>query len=90
MAWVRLLEEDAPEGEEMLEDLELRSLPDVGDRIAIHGPEGEVVVFEVLGRTFEVVVGEEGEAVGEERVTLDVERLHAVPDEDVLAAEHNH
>ncbi len=82
MAWIRLLEEDAPEGEDAGEELELLSLPDVGDRIAIHRPEGDIVVFEVLGRTFEVVVDEDGDAVGEERVTLDVERLRFAPDED--------
>ena len=81
MAWIRLLEDDAPEGEEVAE-FEVLSLPDVGDRIAVHRPEGEVIVFEVLGRTFEVVVDEDGDSVGEERVTLDVERLHAVSDEE--------
>ena len=67
------------------------SLPDVGDRIAIHRPEGDVVVFEVLGRTFEIVVDEDGDSVGEERVTLDVERLRFVPDEEEeLAPEQSH
>jgi hypothetical protein len=89
MAWIRLLEEDAPEGEEVAE-LEVLSLPDVGDRIAIHRPEGDVVVFEVLGRTFEVVVDEDGDSVGEERVTLDVERLRFVPDREELAPEQSH
>jgi hypothetical protein len=90
MAWIRLLEEGAPEGEEAAEELEVLSLPDVGDRIAIHRPEGDVVVFEVLGRTFEVVVDEDGDSVGEERVTLDVERLKFVPDEEELAPEQSH
>jgi hypothetical protein len=90
MAWIRLLEEDAPEGEEAVEEIEVLSLPDVGDRIAIHRPEGDVVVFEVLGRTFEVVVDEDGDSVGEERVTLDVERLRFVPDDEDLAPEQSH
>jgi hypothetical protein len=90
MAWIRLLEDDAPEGEEVAGELEVLSLPDVGDRIAVHGPEGEVVVFEVLGRTFEVVVDEDGDSVGEERVTLDVERLRFVPDEEELTPEQSH
>ena len=90
MAWIRLLEEDAPEGEEAVEEIEVLSLPDVGDRVAIHRPEGDVVVFEVLGRTFEVVVDENGDSVGEERVTLDVERLRLVPDEEELASEQSH
>ena len=74
MAWIRLLEDDAPEGEEIVEELEILSLPDVGDRIALHRPEGDVVVYEVLVRTFEVVVDEDGDSVGEERVTLHVDR----------------
>jgi len=82
MAWIRLVEDDAPEGEEVAEEVEVLSLPDVGDRIAIHKPEGDVVIFEVLGRTFEVVVDEDGDSVGEERVTLHVERLQFVPDEE--------
>ncbi len=90
MAWIRLLEEDVAEGEEMAEDIEVLSLPDVGDRIAIHRPEGEVIVFEVLGRTFEVVIDEDGDAVGEERVTLDVERLKFVPDEEELEPQQSH
>ncbi len=90
MAWIRQLEEDVDEGEEMAEDIEVLSLPDVGDRIAIHRPEGEVIVFEVLGRTFEVVIDEDGDAVGEERVTLDVERLKFVPDEEELEPQQSH
>ena len=90
MAWIRLLEEDAPEGEEAVKEIEVLSLPDVGDRVAIHRPDGDVVVFEVLGRTFEVVVNEHGDSVGEERVTLDVERLRFVPDEEELAPEQSH
>jgi hypothetical protein len=62
----------------------------VGDRIALPRPEGDVVVFEVLGRTFEVVVDEDGDSVGEERVTLDVERLQFVPDEEELPPEQSH
>lgn len=90
MAWIRLFEEGATTGEEVAEELEVLSLPDVGDRIVIHRPEGEVLVFEVLGRTFEVVVDEDGDTVGEERVTLDVERLHAVQDEEDPAPEQSH
>ena len=90
MAWIRLVEDDAPEGEEVAEEVEVLSLPDVGDRIAIHKPEGDVVIFEVLGRTFEVVVDEDGDSVGEERVTLHVERLQFVPDEEELAPEQSH
>ena len=90
MAWIRLLEDDAPEGEEIVEELEILSLPDVGDRIALHRPEGDVVVFEVLGRTFEVVLDEDGDSVGEERVTLHVERLQFVPDEEELTPEQSH
>ncbi len=90
MAWIRLVEDDAPEGEEVAEEVEVLSLPDVGDRIAIHKPEGDVVIFEVLGRTFEVVVDEEGDSVGEERVTLHVERLHFVPDEEEPTPEQSH
>ena len=90
MAWIRLFESDGPEGEEIAEEFEVLSLPDVGDRIAIHRPEGEVIVFEVLGRTFEVVVDEDGDSVGEERVTLDVERLKFVPDEEELTPEQSH
>jgi hypothetical protein len=44
----------------------------------------------VLGRTFEVVVDADGDSVGEERVTLDVERLRLVPDEEELAQEQSH
>ena len=90
MAWIRLFEEGAPEGQEVAEEIEVLSLPDVGDRIAIHRPEGDVVVFEVLGRTFEVVVDEDGDSVGEERVTLDVERLKFVRDEEELTPEQSH
>jgi hypothetical protein len=90
MAWIRLLEEASPEGEDVAAELEVLSLPDVGDRIALHRPEGDVVVFEVLGRTFEVVVDEDGDSVGEERVTLDVERLQFVPDEEELPPEQSH
>ena len=90
MAWIRLLEDDAPEGEEIVEELEILSLPDVGDRIALHRPEGDVVVYEVLGRTFEVVVDEDGDSVGEERVTLDVERIRFVTDEEELTPEQSH
>ncbi len=90
MAWIRLLEDDAPEGEEIVEELEILSLPDVGDRIALHRPEGDVVVYEVLGRTFEVVVDEDGDSVGEERVTLHVERLQFVSDEEELTPEQSH
>ena len=90
MAWIRLLEDDAPEGEEIVEELEILSLPDVGDRIALHRPEGEVVVYEVLWRTFEVVVDEDGDSVGEERVTLHVDRLQFVSDEEELAPEQSH
>ena len=90
MAWIRLFENDAPEGDVVAEELEVLSLPDVGDRIAIHRPEGEVVVFEVLGRTYEIVVDEDGDSVGEERVTLDVERLRFVPDEEEVAPEQSH
>jgi hypothetical protein len=90
MAWIRLLEDDAPEGEEIVEELEILSLPDVGDRIALHRPEGDVVVYEVLGRTFEVVVDEDGDSVGEERVTLHVDRLQFVSDEEELTPEQSH
>ncbi len=90
MAWIRLFENDAPEGEEEGEELEVLSLPDVGDRIALHRPDGDVVVFEVLGRTFEIVVDEDGDSVGGERVTLDVERLRFVPDEEELTPEQSH
>ena len=90
MAWIRLFEDDAPEGEEIVEELEILSLPDVGDRIALHRPEGDVVVYEVLGRTFEVVVDEDGDSVGEERVTLHVERLQFVPDEEEPTTEQSH
>lgn len=90
MAWIRLLEDDAPEGEEIVEELEILSLPDVGDRIALHRPEGDVVVYEVLGRTFEVVVDEDGDSVGEERVTLHVDRLQFVSDEEDLTPEQSH
>ena len=90
MAWIRLLEEDAPEGQEVAAELEVLSLPDVGDRIAVHGPEGDVVVFDVLGRSFVVVVDEDGDCVGEERVTLDVERLRFAPDEEEPPPEQSH
>jgi hypothetical protein len=90
MAWIRLLEDDAPEGEEIVEELEILSLPDVGDRIALHRPEGDVVVYEVLGRTFVVVVDEDGDSVGEERVTLHVDRLQFVSDEEELTPEQSH
>ncbi len=90
MAWIRLFEDDAPEGEEIAEELEVLSLPDVGDRIAVHKPEGDVIVFEVLGRTFEVVVDEDGDSVGEEQVTLHVERLQVVPDEEDPTPEQSH
>ena len=90
MAWIRLLEDDAPEGEEIVEELEILSLPDVGDRLALHRPEGDVVVYEVLGRTFEVVVDEDGDSVGEERVTLHVDRLQFVSDEEELTPEQSH
>jgi hypothetical protein len=90
MAWIRLLEDDAPEGEEIVEELEVSSLPDVGDRIALHRPEGDVTVYEVLGRTFEVVVDEDGDSVGEERVTLHVDRLQFVSDEEELTPEQSH
>ena len=90
MAWIRLLEDTSAEGEEVAEELEVLSLPDVGDRIAIHRPEGDVLVFEVLGRTFEVVVDEDGDSVGEERVTLHVERLQFVPDEEEPTPERSH
>ena len=90
MAWIRLLEDDAPEGEEIVEELEILSLPDVGDRIALHRPEGDVVVYEVLGRTFEVVVDEDGDSVGEERVSLHVDRLQFVSDEEELMPEQSH
>jgi len=36
MAWIRLLEDGAPEGEEVAEEIEVLSLPDVGDCVAIH------------------------------------------------------
>lgn len=90
MAWIRLLEDASPEGEEVAAELEVLSLPDVGDRVAIHRPEGDVVVFEVLGRTFEVVVDQDGDSVGEERVTLDVERLQFVSDDEGLEPEQSH
>ena len=90
MAWIRLFENDAPEGEQEAVELEVLSLPDVGNRIAIYRPEGEVVVFEVLGPTYEIVVDEDGDPVGEERVTLDVERLTFVPNEEELAPEQSH
>ena len=90
MAWIRLLEDDGPDGEEIVEELEILSLPDVGDRIALHRPEGDVVVYEVLGRTFEVVVDEDGDSVGEERVTLHVDRLQFVSDEEDLTPEQSH
>ena len=69
-------------------ELEVLSLPDVGDRIAVHQP--EVVFFEVLGRTFEVVVDENGDSVGEERIALDVKRLRFVPDEAEPTPEQSH
>ena len=90
MAWIRLVEDDAPEGDEIAEEFEVLSLPDVGDRIAVHKPAGDVLVFEVLGRTFEVVVDEDGDSVGEERVTLHVERLQFVPDEEDPTPEQSH
>ena len=47
MAWIRLIEDASPEGEEGAEELEVLSMHDVGDRIAIHKHEGVLVEFEV-------------------------------------------
>ncbi len=78
---VRLFDVDAPDDEEMSGEFEMSVLPDAGDRIVLENNEGDVALFEVLGRTFEVVFGEEGEPAGETRVTLEVERAQLDPDE---------
>jgi hypothetical protein len=82
MVWVTLFDHDAPEGHEAGPEFELSALPDVGDRLALHSHEGDVAVFEVLGRTFEVAFDEQGAAVEGDRITLEVTRLQAAPDDD--------
>ena len=82
MILVRLFDTDAPDGEEMSGEFEMSVLPDAGDRIVLETHEGDVADFEVLGRTFEVVFGEEGEPAGETRVTIEVERAQLEPDEE--------
>ena len=82
MVWIRLYDADGPEGDQVSPEFEISALPDVGDRIALNGHEGDVSVFDVVGRTFEVAFDEKGDTTGDTRVTLHVERLEAVPDED--------
>jgi hypothetical protein len=82
MVWVRLYDSDAPEGEEVGPEFEISALPDAGDRIVLQSHEGDIAVFDVVGRTFEVAFDEKGDTQGEARVTLEVERLEAVPDDE--------
>jgi hypothetical protein len=82
MVRVRLYDEDAPEGEEMSDDFEMSALPDAGDRIAILAGEGEPAFYMVHGRTFEVAFDQEGRALGETMVTLHVERVELMPDDE--------
>ena len=82
MVWIRLYDADGPEGGEISPEFEISALPDVGDQIALHSHEGEVSVFDVVGRTFEVAFDQKGDTAGDARVTLHVERLEAVPDDD--------
>jgi hypothetical protein len=89
MTWIRLLENGVPVGE-VAEDVEFSSPPAVGDRILVHTSEGEMIVFEVLGRTFEIVVDEGGQMTSDERVTLHVERLKLVSDDEEKTSVQRH
>lgn len=82
MVWIRLFDLDGPEDDEVSPEFEVSALPDVGDRIALHSHDGDVSVSEVVGRTFEIAFDEKGDTAGDARVTLHVERLEAVPEDE--------